>query len=97
MRRKLKVEELEARIAPSIGLLTFLRGLADTNEDFGAAFEQVVDPDGSVHVNEAAAAFNGMDTGTQVSPVVSEFTLGDNIVIPEKLADAIAEAVGKMF
>ena len=54
--RKLKVQELENRIAPSYGLFSFLSGLASQDAEFGEIFNAVVDQDtGEVDVEDRTA------------------------------------------
>ncbi len=91
MKRKLKVEELEARIAPSVGLFSFLSNLAAADEEVGAVFNQLVDQDGNVDVGGATSAFNGLDTGNSISAVKDTFTLTDDLVIPDSTANFITD------
>ncbi len=93
MSRKLKVQELESRIAPSIGLLGFLQGLAEADSSFGEIFNTVVDGDGNVDTGMAADVVNNSDLGATVAPVTSSFNLS-NIVIQESTASAILAALG---
>ncbi len=93
MSRKLKVQELESRIAPSVGLFGFLAGLAESDAGFGAVFNTVVDQDGNVDVGAATNAINGADLGVTVTPVVSSFNL-NGLVIPDATAARILAAFG---
>lgn len=92
---KLKVQELENRIAPSVGLWSFLSGLAEQDADFGAFFNSVVDADGNVDTGAAADAVNNAGLGVNVSPVQSSFQLNDNIVISEGTAQSILGIFGR--
>ena len=92
--RKLKVQELESRIAPSVGLFGFLSDLAASDAGFGELFNAVVDTDGNVDVGAAAQAVNGSDLGVTVTPVVSSFNLG-NVVIPQSTAASILSIFGR--
>jgi hypothetical protein len=91
---KLKVQELESRIAPSVGLWSFLSGLAEQDAGFGELFNQVVDSDGNVDTGAAADAVNGADTGVQVSPVQDSFQLTDDLVISDGTASRILSFFG---
>ncbi|MDQ7008543.1 MAG: hypothetical protein Q9Q40_15080 [Acidobacteriota bacterium] len=91
MKRKLKVEELEARIAPSVGLFSFLSSLAAADEEVGAVFNQLVDQDGNVDVPGATSAFNSLDTGNSIASVRDTFTLTDDLVIPDSTAGLIRD------
>ncbi|UCF68930.1 MAG: hypothetical protein JSV80_06480 [Acidobacteriota bacterium] len=91
MPRKLKFEELEPRIAPSMGLLSFLNELADLDPDLGGQIRDHVDLEtGEVADPQGAAdAFNQGDTGVQVRPIVTQFQVSDDLRIPESTAEAI--------
>lgn len=86
---KLKVQELESRVAPSVGLWSFLSGLAESDAGFGEIFNAVVDSDGNVDTGAAADAVNGADAGVQVSPVQDSFQLSDSVVISDGTAQNI--------
>ena len=58
MSRKLNVQELESRIAPSTGLATFLSNLAKSDSQMAALVSQYVNANGQVDVNGAASAWN---------------------------------------
>ena len=93
--RKLKVQELENRIAPGYGLFSFLSGLASQDAEFGELFNAVVDPDsGAVDVDTAADVINSAG-GPQVAPVSSDFTLSDDIVISDGMANALLSIFGR--
>jgi hypothetical protein len=91
---KLKVQELESRIAPSVGLFTFLSGLAEADAGFGEVFNSVVDADGNVDTGGAADAVNNSDLGVNVSPVQEDFQLSDDIIIPDSTAETIMSFFG---
>jgi hypothetical protein len=92
---KLKVEELENRIAPGYGLFSFLSNLAQADSEFGAIFNEVVDGEtGEVDVDGAVDMWNSAG-GTQVEPVDSDFTLTDNTVISEGTANTILSLLGR--
>ncbi len=86
--RKLNVTELENRIAPSVGLGSFLKGLAQQDSNFGALYNSLVDADGNVNVGGAADAWNA-GGGSQVSPVRPSFNLNDNTLISDATASRI--------
>lgn len=90
--RKLNVTELENRIAPSVGLGSFLKGLAKQDSTFGALYNQYVDGNGNVDVGGAAGAWNSAG-GSQVAPVRSSFSLDDSRLI----SDATARKILSMF
>ena len=93
--RKLKVQELENRIAPSYGLFSFLSGLASQDAEFGELFNAVVDQDtGEVDVDTASDVINSAG-GPQVAPVNDSFTLSDDIVISDRTADALMSIFGR--
>lgn len=93
--RKLKVQELENRIAPGYGLFSFLSGLASQDAEFGELFNSVVDQDtGAVDVDTAADVMNSAG-GPQVAPVNESFTLSDNIVISDSTANALMSIFGR--
>ncbi len=104
MSRKLKVQELENRIAPGVGLFSFLQGLAQTDSQVGELFNQFVTVNddgtaGDVDVQGAVDAANTMmganGIGTSVQAVRDSFTLSDNIVISDATAQMIASIFGK--
>ena len=80
---KLKIQELEARIAPSVGLVWFL----DTN------FPGSVDGEGNLDLGyfEGMAKEAGHDISA--SPVGDSVNIS-NAVIPDSLQQAIEEALG---
>ena len=93
--RKLKVQELENRIAPGYGLFSFLSGLAGQDAEFGELFNAVVDQTtGEVDVDTAADVINSAG-GPQVAPVNENFTLSDDIVISDRVADALSSIFGR--
>ncbi|RMG45498.1 MAG: hypothetical protein D6718_07250 [Acidobacteria bacterium] len=97
MSRKLKVEELESRIAPSVGLWSFVQELLATDSPMANVLQSVVDQNtGDVDVSGAVDAANSAfaDAGTQFSAVRDTFTLSDSIVISNKTADAIRSLFG---
>jgi hypothetical protein len=95
MAKKLKVQELENRIAPGYGLFSFLSGLASQDSEFGEVFNSVVDGDtGEVDVDGAVSAWNG-GGGTQVESVRDSFTLSDDIIISDGTANSILGLFGK--
>jgi hypothetical protein len=91
---KLKVQELESRIAPSVGLWSFLSGLAESDAGFAEVFNQVVDSDGNVDTGAAADVVNNSDLGVGVSPVQDDFQLTDSLVIPDATAERILSFFG---
>ncbi|GEM_PF-3550646 len=104
MSRKLKVQELENRIAPGVGLFSFLQGLAQTDSQLGDLFNQFVSVNddgtaGDVDVQGAVDAANSMfdasGIGTGIQAVKDSFTLSDNIVISDATAQLIAGLFGK--
>jgi hypothetical protein len=92
--RKLNVTELENRIAPSVGLGSFLKGLAQQDSAFGTLYNQFVDGNGNVDAGGAAGAWNNMG-GNQVAPVRSSFTLDDSRIISDATARKILSMFGK--
>jgi len=90
--KKLNVQELESRIAPSVGLFGFLQSLAESDSQFGEAFNAVVDTSGNVDVGAATDMVNNSDLGVTVQPIVSSFNIS-NLVIP----DATAQSILSMF
>ncbi len=88
MSRKLHVEELESRIAPSTGLADLLAKISASSTDAANLINQVVNPDGSVNVGAATGAWNGLG-GSQVNPVKPDFTVSNNTVVSDKTAAAI--------
>ncbi|MDQ7008501.1 MAG: hypothetical protein Q9Q40_14870 [Acidobacteriota bacterium] len=91
--KKLNVQELESRIAPSVGLFGFLQSLAQSDAEFGEVFNQVVDADGNVDVGTTTDLVNNSDVGVTVNPVVSSFNIS-NLVIPDSTAQAILSMFG---
>lgn len=91
--KKLNVQELESRIAPSVGLFGFLQSLAQSDAGFGEVFNSVVDADGNVDVGSATDMVNNSDLGVDVAPVVSNFNLS-NLVIPDSTAQSILSMFG---
>ncbi|HHN75095.1 MAG TPA: hypothetical protein ENK10_07715 [Acidobacteria bacterium] len=91
--KKLNVQELESRIAPSVGLFGFLQSLAQSDAEFGEVFNQVVDADGNVDVGTTTDMVNNSDLGVTVSPVVSSFNIS-NLVIPDSTAQSILSMFG---
>ncbi len=92
--RKLKVQELENRIAPSVGLFGLLAGIAEQDADFGNLFHSIVDQDANVDVGAAAAAANSAGLGTSFAPAVSTFNMG-NVVVSDATANAILGLFGR--
>jgi len=91
---KLKVQELESRVAPGYGLFSFLTNLASQDSTFGDIFNTVVDPQtGDVDVDTAVGMAN--DAGLGVQSVRPSFTLSDDIVISDKTAGMIMSFFGK--
>ena len=90
--KKLNVQELECRIAPSVGLFGFLQSLAQSDAEFGEVFNQLVDTDGNIDVGTTTDMVNNSDLGVTVSPLVSSFNIS-SLVIP----DATAQSILSMF
>jgi hypothetical protein len=88
MSRKLHVEELESRIAPSTGLADLLSQISQSSTDAANLINQVVNPDGSVNVGAATGAWNSLG-GSQVSAINPNFTVSNNTVVSDKTAATI--------
>jgi hypothetical protein len=95
MSRKLNVEELESRVAPSVGLATFLSNLMKSDSALAATIGQYVDANGNVNTAGAAGAWNSAGLGSQVSPISSNFTVSDKNIISDKTAQRIMSLLGK--
>lgn len=95
MSRKLNVEELESRIAPSVGLGSFLQNLAKTDSSMAALIGQFVDANGNVDTHGAANAWNGSGNGSKVSPISGNFTVSDRTILSDKTAAMIMGLLGK--
>jgi hypothetical protein len=92
MSRKLSVEELESRIAPSVGLADLLKQLAEADSSIGDLINSNVNPDGSVNnLGDLTDAYNGMG-GNQVAGVGSNFNVNNTV-----LSDSTAASILAMF
>ena len=90
---KLKVQELESRVAPGYGLFSFLTNLAAQDSTFGDAFNQIVNPEtGDVDVGTAIDVAN--QNGLDVQSVRPDFTLSDDLVISDATANMIMSFFG---
>ncbi len=88
MSRKLHVEELESRVAPSVGLADFLTQLMQSNNDAASVIGQLVDGDGNVDVGATVDAINSAG-GAQVSAINDSFTVSNNTVLSDQTAENI--------
>lgn len=80
---KLKIQELEDRIAPSVGLLGFLQ----TN------FPEAVDADGNLDADYVSSMAD--QAGVEVNAAfMYDSTNVSNLVISDALAEAILDAMG---
>lgn len=95
MSRKLNVQELESRIAPSTGLATFLSNLANSDSQMAALVSQYVNANGQVDVNGAASAWNAAGLGSKVTPFAGSFTVSDKTVLSDKTIANIMRLLGK--
>lgn len=95
MSRKLNVQELESRIAPSTGLATFLSNLAKSDSQMAALINQYVGANGQVDTAGAAAAWNAGGYGSQVHPVTGNFNVSDRTVLSDKTVSNIMRLLGK--